>query len=151
MKRLLLALIAVLLLAGCASRGGALTDSQRLAMYRGAAGEPVDSFHFFGSIHGWTPLGEDALVLRTKVNQAYLLELMGCPDLDFAQAITVSNQAGRVYARFDSITVLDRNLLDIPCRIREIRPVDVSTIREAERALRKQVEMAERPQDSGGT
>ena len=147
MKSLLFSLIAALLLGACAT-SASVSDTDRLAMYREAAGAPVDSFHYFGSIHGWTPLGDSALVLRTRPNQAYLLELMGaCPGLDFAQAITVSNQMGRVHARFDTVNVLGQGR----CRIQQIRPVDVSAVREAERELREQVEMAERPQDSGGT
>ena len=152
MKSLLFSLVAAVTLGACATGGSSLRDSERLAMYRESAGAPVDSFHYFGSIDGWTPLGDSALVLRTRPRQAYLLELMGtCPDLDFAHAITVSNQLGRVHARFDTVTVLGHGRFAIPCRIQQIRPVDVSAVRQAERELRKQVEMAERPQDSGGT
>ena len=150
MKSLLISLIAALLLGACAT--GGLSYSERLAMYREAAGAPVESFQYLGRIHGWTPLGDSALVLRTRPNQAYLLELRGtCPDLDFAHAITVSNLAGRVHARFDTVTVLGQGRFAIPCRIQQIRPVDVSAVRQAERELREQVEMTERPQDSGGT
>ena len=151
MKSLLFSFVAALTLGACAT-GGSLSDDERLAMYREAAGAPVDSFHYFGSIQGWTPLGDSALVLRTRPKQAYLLELMGtCPDLGFAHAITVSNQLGRVHARFDTVTVLGRDRFAIPCRIQQIRPVDVSAVRQAGRELREQVEMTERPQDSGGT
>ena len=150
MKILLFSLIAALTLGACAT--GGLSDTGRLAMYREAAGAPVENFQYLGRIHGWTPLGDSALVLRTRPNQAYLLELMGtCPDLEFAQAITISNQFGRVHARFDTVTVLRQGRFAIPCRIQQIRPVDVSAVRQAERELREQVEMTERPQDSGGT
>lgn len=151
MKSLLFSLIAALLLGACAT-GGSLSDTERLAMYREAAGAPVESFQYLGRIHGWTPLGDSALVLHTRPNQAYLLELMGaCPDLEFAHAITISNLVGRVHARFDTVAVLGRGRFPIPCRIQQIRPVDVSAVRQAERELREQVEMTERPQDSGGT
>ena len=150
MKSLLISLIATLLLGACAT--GGLSDTERLAMYREAAGAPVESFQYLGRIHGWTPLGDSALVLRTRPNQAYLLELRGtCPDLDFAHAITVSDLVGRVQARFDTVTVLGPGRFGIPCWIQQIRPVDVSAVRQAERELREQVEMTERPQDSGGT
>jgi len=150
MKSLPISLIAALLLGACAT--GGLSDTERLAMYRAAAGAPVESFHYPGRIQGWFPLGDSALVVDTRPSQAYLLELMGtCPDLEFAQAITVSNLAGRVHARFDTVTVLGQGRFAIPCRIRQIRPVDVSAVRKAERELREQVEMTERPQDSGGT
>ena len=151
MKTLMIALIAAIL-AGCASMGGSLSDEQRLAMYREAAGAPVDSFQYFGRPHGWTPLGDRALVLETRPNEAYLIELMGtCPDLEFANAISVSNQIGRVYVRFDTVTPLGQTRFAIPCRIQQLRPVKMSAIREAEREMREQIEMAERPQESGGT
>ena len=102
LSRLFCTALAALALAGCAT-GPKLSGEQRLALYREHAGAPVDSFQYFGSINGWTPLGDSALALWTKPSQAYLLELNGrCPDLDFAQAITVSNQMGRVHQRFDT-------------------------------------------------
>ena len=151
MKRLLILLVAALTLGACAT-GGSLPDSERLAMYRDAAGEPVGSFHYPGRIDSWIPLGDSALVVRTRPNQEYLLELMGpCQELDFAEAITLSHQSGRVHARFDTVTVRGRGQFAIPCRILQIRPVEVSTVRQAERDLRRQIEMVQRPQDSGGT
>lgn len=151
MKNLLSAIVVSSVLAACAS-GGRVADDQRLELYRQAAGAPVDSFHYFGRIHGWTPLGDEALVVRTGANRSYLLELIGtCPELDFANAITVSNQAGRVYTRFDSVRVVGSTGHNIPCRIEQIRPVDTAAVREAEREMRQNVETTERDQDSGGT
>lgn len=130
-------LAAAFALSGCASTGPKLDDAQRLALYRGHAGAPVDSFQYFGRIDGWTPLGDSALAVWTKPNQAYLLELQGsCPDLDFAQAISVSNQMGRVHQRFDKVTVLGQQSIKMPCFIGRILPLDVKAIKQAQQDMR---------------
>ena len=145
MKRMLLIAVAVMLsMAGCATNR--LGDAERLAIYRAHAGAPVSSFHYFTGLNGWTPLGDSAVAVWARPNDVYLLELHGpCPDLDFAQAISVTSQMGTVSARFDKVMVLDRDAMSMPCRIREIRPVDIKAIRHAEQDRR---EMAQPP---GGT
>lgn len=145
MKRMMLvAAVAVLAVVGCATNR--LDDAERLAIYRAHAGAPVSSFHYFTGLNGWTPLGDAAVAVWARPNDVYLLELNGpCPDLDFAQAISVTSQMGTVSARFDKVIALDRNAMNIPCQIREIRPVDIKAIRHAEQDRR---EMA---QPSGGT
>ncbi|KRG42757.1 hypothetical protein ARC78_08695 [Stenotrophomonas pictorum JCM 9942] len=139
MRKLLVTLIALAALAGCATTGK-LSSDERLALYRAHAGEPVKDFQYFGSLNGWTELGDSALAVWTRPSEAYLLELMGpCIDLDFAPAISVTNQMGRVSARFDSVIVLGAGLggPGIPCRIQTIRPVDVKGLRQTEKALRE--------------
>lgn len=151
MKRLLPLLLLALAAAGCAT-GTAQRDAERLALYRAHAGAPVDSIRYFGRLDGWTPLGDDALALWTRPNEAWLVELQGgCPDLPYAYGITVSQQLSRIHARFDRIHVVAPSpTMRIPCFIREIRPLDVKALRAAERERRK-AEAAERAQDSGGT
>ena len=122
MKALVLACLAAFAGSACAS-DSRISDSDRLALYRANAGAPVPNFQYFGRLDGWTPLGESALAVWTKPSQVYLLELKGtCQDLDFAQAITVTNQFGRVYSNFDKVLVLGRSTNQIPCWIKEIRP-----------------------------
>ena len=131
-------------LTGCATDAG-LRDEQRLALYRENAGAPVDSFQYFGRLNGWTPLGNRALAVWTRPSQAYLLELAGsCIDLEYAHAITVTNQSGRVHARFDDVVVLGSNTPRIPCRIEQIRPVDGAALKQAERERRESIEPVER-------
>lgn len=143
---LLAAALAAAALAGCASAGPRLDDAQRLALYRQHAGAPVDRFQYFGRIDGWTPLGDSALALWTRPNQAYLLELQGrCPDLDFARAITVSNQMGTVHRRFDKVVVLDRQSIQVPCFIERILPLDVKALKQAQREMRSAGTMPEAP------
>lgn len=154
-RSLVFGAISLSALAACAT--GGLGDAERLALYRANAGEPVNDFQYFGRLNGWTPLGDSALAVSTHPSQSYLLELTGsCPGLEYAPTIRISNQMGRVHARFDSVHVLDRDSIDIPCRIAQIRPVNTSALREAERAMRESVEMAERAQgqtaqEPGGT
>lgn len=140
------AALAAALLAGCASSGPKLDDAQRLALYRQHAGAPVDRFQYFGSIDGWTPLGDSALALWTRPNQAYLLELQGrCQDLDFAQAISVTNQMGSVHRRFDKVIVLGQQSIKIPCFIDRILPLDVKALKQAQKEMRSAGTMPEEP------
>jgi hypothetical protein len=117
------------------------TDAERLAMYRAHAGQPVRDFQILGSsLVGWAPLGDSALAVWTRPNQAYLLDLFGpCLDLDYAPAISLSNMMGRVSARFDSVYVHGgmRNPTRMPCRIDAIRPLDVKALKQAEKDLRE--------------
>lgn len=131
--------------AGCAT-DARVRDADRFALYRQHAGEPVSGFRYFGSINGWTPLGDAALAVWTRPNQAYLLTLSGgCPELDFAHAITLTHQFHTVSARFDRVIPLGHGpRVAIPCHIREIRPLDVAAIRAAQREMRTGVETAER-------
>ena len=130
--------------AACASTG--ISDADKLATYRAHAGAPVRSFQYFGQINGWTPLGDSAVAVWTKPSEAWLLELSGrCPDLDFAPAITVTNQFNRVSAKFDKVIPRGSGSMVIPCQISEIRPLDVKAIKQAEKTARDQ------PAESSGT
>jgi hypothetical protein len=114
-----------------------MREADRLELYRANAGASVDNFQYFGRLDGWTPLGETALAIWTRPSEAYLLELTGtCHDLDFAQAITVTNQFGKVYRRFDKVIVLGRGANQIPCWIRDIRPINVKALKQAEKDKR---------------
>ena len=150
MKRLMLGLIAGLVLAGCASTPNQ-SDAEKLALYQSHAGEPVSGFQYFGSINGWTPLGDNALVVWTRPSQAYLLELFGpCMDLDYAMAISLSNQMSRVSARFDNVYVHGggSSTMRMPCRIETIRPLDVKALRQTQKELRE-AKVVEREAASG--
>jgi putative hemolysin len=138
MKRYLWLTMLFAALAACAGTPR-LSDSQKYALYRDHAGEPVKSFRYFGNINGWTPLDETSLVVWTRPTQAYLLELTGpCRDLDYAPAITLTNMMGEVSARFDKVLIHGGGSGQaMPCWIEEIRPVDVKAVRQAERDLRQ--------------
>ena len=136
-RRMALALPALLALSACASTGN-LSDEHKLALYESAAGAPVSSFQYFGSINGWTSLGDSAIALWTRPNQAWLLDLYGpCQDIEFTPVISVTNQMGRVSARFDKVIARSGSSLDIPCSIRQIRPLDVKQVKAAEKQARE--------------
>jgi hypothetical protein len=147
MKALVFAVLSTLAFSACAA-DARVSDADRLALYRANAGQPVANFQYFGRLDGWTPLGDAALAIWTKPNTAYLLELKGkCLDLDFAQAITVTNQMGRVYSNFDKVIVLGRGPNQMPCWIKEMRPIDVKALKAAEQEKRE-AQTAEREKTS---
>lgn len=147
MKALVFAVLSTLAFGACAS-DTRISDADRLALYKANAGAPVGSFQYFGRLDGWTPLGNTALAIWTRPSTVYLLELGGtCQDLDFANAITVTNQMGRVYSRFDKVIVLGRGTNQIPCWIKEIRPIDTKALKAAEQEKRE-AQTAEREKTS---
>ena len=128
---------ALLALSACAT-GAKLDDGERLALYQSHSGAPVDSFNYFGRINGWTPLGDSALVVWTKPNEAWLLNLTGpCQDLEYTPAIGLTSSMSRVYARFDKVLVNSPGSMNIPCHIQQIRPLDVKAVRASEQELRE--------------
>ncbi|MNM65298.1 hypothetical protein D3C81_767320 [compost metagenome] len=138
MKKMFSALLAAAVLVGCATTGK-LTSGERLALYRAHAGEPVKDFRYFGSLNGWTELGDSALAVWTKPSEAWLLSLSGpCLDLSFAPAITVTNMMGQVSAKFDRVIVHGNGpMMHVPCRIDTIQPLDVKALRATEKQLRE--------------
>src|SRR3546814_9998719 len=106
----------------CASTG--MSDADKLATYRAHAGAPVDSFRYFGSINGWTSLGDTAVAVWTRPSAAWLLELTGpCPDIESAPMIGVTSQSTRVRAKFDKVIAHGGgNTLQFHCRIHTLRP-----------------------------
>lgn len=135
---LTMAMSCVLALGACATDAG-LRESRKLAIHEAHAGAPVDSFQYFGRINGWTPLGDSAIAVWTRPNQAWLLDLYGpCTDITYSPLISVTSQMGRVSARFDKVVAHNRGAIEIPCNIRQIRPLDVKAIRQAEKAAREE-------------
>ncbi|HEY9540230.1 MAG TPA: DUF6491 family protein [Luteimonas sp.] len=129
----------------CASTG--MSDADKLATYRAHAGAPVSSFRYFGSINGWTSLGDSAIAVWTRPSEAWLLELTGpCPDIEYAPMIGVTSQSNRVSAKFDKVIAQGGgSTMQFPCRIETIRPLDVKAIKQAEKTARDQ------PAESSGT
>lgn len=129
-----------LLLAGCSSMPS-MSDAEKLATYRAAAGEPVGSFSYLGRISGWTTVDDRTIAVWTRPREAWLLGLDGtCQDIDFAPTIGITSQGSRVYAGFDKVIVPDRGGIRLPCRIREIRPLDTTRIKAAEKAAREEAQ-----------
>jgi hypothetical protein len=122
------------LLAACSSVPYAQRQQQREAAYAAAAGAPVASFRFF-NLWSWEPLSDSALVVYTRPDQAWLLDLDGaCQNLEFTQAIGLTSNTGEVSASFDKVLTGRRYM---PCTIMRIRPVDVKQLRVTQEAQRK--------------
>ncbi|MFT3898235.1 MAG: DUF6491 family protein [Thermomonas sp.] len=122
------------------------SDAAQQALYRNHAGQPVRSFHFFGRIDSWTPLDDKTVVIWTRMNEAWLLDLSGpCNGLQYTPMIGLTSTGSTVSARFDKILVRDNNPVNIPCVISEIRPIDVPALKAAQREARE----AKKAQASG--
>lgn len=130
----LISMVLIGLLAACSSVPYAQRQQQRQAAYTAAAGAPVTSFHFF-NLWSWEPLSDSELVVYTRPNRAWLLDLDGyCQNLAFTQAIGLTSSSSQVSVRFDKILVGHRY---IPCTIMQIRPVDMKRLHIEQEAQRK--------------
>lgn len=130
--------LAGLLLAGCAATHARYQREQaRLDAIHAAAGKPVGAFNFVArSIWSWEPLSEQELLVYTRPNQAWLLNVGLCPELPYTTSIALTSHVGQVSTMRDSVLV---HRGDLPCNIQKIQPVDVA-------ALRKPM-----PERAGGT
>ena len=150
MKWMSSALLAILVLSGCATTAR-LTTQEQLELHLAHAGEPVPSFRFFGSLHGWNELGDRAMVAYTRPNESWLLQFdASCPGLTHATTIGLSSQFDRVHARFDRVYV--RDSIPTSCRISSIRPLDSKAIKAGQAQLRQariEQRQAEQAQDQG--
>lgn len=133
---LLFAAAALASLSACAT-DRAQRDADKLALYNAHAGAPVSKIRYSGSINAWTPLGDSAIAVWTRPNEAYLLDLTGpCPDIEYTPAISITNTFGQISAPFDKVIVYSRGAVTMPCHIARIRPLDVKAIKQAERTAR---------------
>jgi hypothetical protein len=136
-RQIVLAGVAATLLAACAS----VPLAQRQAADAAAAGAPVNSFRFFTPLWSWEALGPDQVVIYTRPKQAWLLDVPGCNQLPFANAIGLTSNLNQVSIRFDKV-IIDRNTF--PCTIQKIRPVDVARLK----AVQQQREVRTEPRPS---
>ena len=142
-------LAATATLAACASMSR-MTDAEKYALNDAHTGAPVDHFRYLGSINGWTPLGDAALIVWTRPSEAWLLDLSGtCQGLRSTPAIGLTSSMGRVNARFDKVLVRSTGSISVPCHIRQIRPLDVKAVRAAEKQNAAGAPSLDQPSDSG--
>jgi hypothetical protein len=105
MRSLLMTLLAVATLAGCATTPS-MTTQERFNLYVQHAGLPVQSFQLARFVRHtqWTPLGDRALAVWTTQSRGHLLELRGrCSGLAIAHTVEITNSFGTVNARWDSV------------------------------------------------
>lgn len=142
LKRVIGYLTLAAALAACSSVPRAEREAQRRADYEAAAGPGQRSFRFFGNLWSWEPLGKDLLAVYTRPNEAWLLTVGGCIDLEYTNAIGLTSSFGQVSVGFDKVLTGRR---DFPCFITGIRPVDVKRLKAAQTERRK---IEEQPRDA---
>lgn len=119
-------------LAGCASGLPRKSESIKLS-YVDYAGDPVEDIVTMRGVDAWTPVSRTQLVIWTGINEAWLLTVWdSCPDLQFAQGISVT-QTNRRISRFEKVRV-GRDT----CPITRIQPVDVKRMRADRKAAKPQ-------------
>lgn len=144
---LAVALALVGLLAACSSVPYAQRQQQRQAAYLAATGAPVRSFRFFSPIWSWEPLSDTQLVVYTRPNKAWLLDLDGgCQNLAFTNAIGLTSNLDEVSVNFDKVLT---GRSHFPCTITGIRPVDVARLK-IEQAKQRKVEAEPRSGAAAG-
>lgn len=133
--RLLSLLVLAMLLGACAANHArAQRDQARLAAVHAAAGKPVGSFNYMMStLYSWQPLSEHELLIYTRPDKAWLLNVGVCPELPYTPAIGLTSHVGQVSTGLDSVIV---NRGNFPCHIQKIQPVDVKLLKQ---------KMAQRP------
>lgn len=119
--------LAIALLAGCAASKARYQHEQaRLAAIHAAAGKPVGSFNYMvTSMYSWEPLNEHELLIYTRPNKAWLLNVGICPQLPYAISIGITSHVGQVSTGLDKVLVGGGNF---PCHIQKIQPVDVDEL-----------------------
>jgi hypothetical protein len=105
-------------------------DEQR-AHYESYAGPPIQQFTWLGHYDSWEPIGTNELVVRTRLNEAYLIRVAPpCENLEFTNRIEITSTSNTVYAHFDAVKVGLGNGR-WRCPIQEIRPIDYKKMRQA--------------------
>lgn len=133
-KPSLLAGVVVALAAGCSSVPYAQRLNQRQAAYAAAAGAPVTHFRFFTPLWSWEELGPDQVAIYTRPKEAWLLDVPGCTQLPFTNAIGLTSNLNQVSINFDKV-LTGRG--SFPCTITRIRPVDVTRLKAVQQEQRQ--------------
>jgi hypothetical protein len=132
MKNLTALILVASLASACATTAGndgsmIQRSDTRLEKYEPYIGEPVNGFTAM-RYDSWEPISRTQLVLRTTMNDAYLLTVDGtCSELPFAETIGVTTTGNQV-TRFDTVLVRGNR-----CMIRQIRPIDIRQMRADQR------------------
>lgn len=130
----LLVVIGAVLLAACAS--SRLPEATRLALVEAHAGAPVNQIRYRNPM-GWSRVDGRHVLLDMRPRETWLLTLSGaCLDWGSSSpGLLVKSQTGFSLGKFDSVQAVGS---PVTCRIDEIRPVDMTAVRAAEKQLRDQ-------------
>ena len=117
MNRRIIACLAILALAACATSGTRRPAPPDLNYSQYAGAELSDFFYF--RVDGWEVVGRDQLILWTGMRDAYLLKVWEpCSELQFAFTLGFTSRLNHV-TRFDKVLV-GRDV----CPIASIRKLD---------------------------
>lgn len=143
-KHILATIAVAAALVGCTRVGPDYTARMvaREQAYVTAAGAPVNGFHYF-NLWSWEPLSDHTLAVYTRPSEAWLLDLDGkCRNLEFTNHIGLTSSASEVSAKFDRVIT---GPADVPCIIKQIRPVDLTKLDSPQQGKPREVEEAARP------
>ena len=101
-------------------------EKEELARFEHFAGAPMDEFAMVELFRSQV-VGPENVVIWSTLRDAYLVRVQQpCRQLEWTHGLSVSQaQKWKVSRKFDSINV------GTPCRILEIRPIDLAAMREA--------------------
>lgn len=120
MKRFIFMALFSVLLAACATQR--MSNVERTDAYnKFIETEKLESLRSISAFRfdGWNSLGQEHLIMSTRVNRPYLITLRArCLDLRYATAIIFNNTGSTLQAGFDSISV--PGSLNIRCYIKTI-------------------------------
>jgi len=127
----LLWLLTCILITACASTS-TMTDSERTIAYdqyietnKLESIKRITSFNFYS----WSSLGDEHLIISSRMNKPNLIRLQrNCFDLSFANGIMIHSSGSVLSAKFDAISVLERN--SIKCFIKSIYPLSKDQAKE---------------------
>jgi len=109
MRNFLLPIITVLFMLGCTASDKSSTPKK--SIYQNyietnklESLDKISSFRF----HGWRSLDNKTLIISTRINKPYLVQLKNyCSELRFAHTILVNSSGSTLTTKFDSIQVLN--------------------------------------------
>ena len=134
MKTLLVSLLAAASLTACATNR--MSDTDRLAMYRANAGEPVKQIRYYNAM-GWDRIDDQHVVLNMRPKESWLVKVSG-PCLDWgggSLTLRLSTTGPYVTPKLDRILTEGS---PVSCRIEEIRPIDVAALRATQESRKTQ-------------
>jgi hypothetical protein len=137
-------LVVLVSLTACASMQSSPQRAERAARIEAAAGAPIRYVQLtFGSFYAWDPINDHQVVAYVTPRRAYLLDLPPCPGIEHTPSITISTRMSRINVNFDTVTP---SATGVPCHVRQIRPLDMSKLKQANAEIKKDVRIRPRPQ-----
>ena len=114
MKKILFVLFITLIFSACSNIEK--SSEKRKSIYQSYIEnnklESLDKIRSF-RFHGWRSLDNKNLIISTRHNKPYLVQLRSyCGELRFANTILVNSSGSSLQAKFDSIQVADLNSMN---------------------------------------